>query len=418
MKTALIIEEVPSFREYLKTKLEDNNIEAILAINGLDGITKLRNTIPDLLIIDYNLNRQGCMEILKQKRASAGLAPIPVIVTAQQLDQKKILELVPYNVKKVFSKPIKIDALFTTTQELLGVTFAIDTSPGIVEVHVNEDIIFVEITEGLNRDKLDLLRYKITELMELYQIRVPKVIIMISGFSLKPSDAPNLVKLLNNVLRASQAAQRNIRILTKDDFLKNFIKEQKEYKDIEVVSKLQYALDGLLKELNKVENGEKQAVLMGDKVLSAGESKGESIQLRFDGEVRFSLEEVKESLHGLSIAAVDDDETIRELIKHTFSGFDIDLSFFPDGAEFTESLDNAKYDLILLDIVMPRADGFAVLRELSYRNINVPVIILSAVSQRDTVIRAFQMGIKSYLTKPLKPAEIFKKALEILKVNF
>ena len=418
MKTVVIVDEKASFREYLKTRLEDNNIEATSAINGLDGITKLRNIIPDLVIMDYNLNRPGCMEVLKQKKASAALASIPVIVTAHQLDQKKILELVPYNVKKVFAKPVKIDALFTTIQEILGVSFAVDTTPGIVEVHVNEEIIFVEITEGLNRDKLDLLRFKITELIELYQIRVPKVIVMVSGFALSFADAPNLSKLLNNILNASHAKQRNIRVLTKDPYLKNYINDQKEYENIEVVSNLQYALDGLLKELDTLEDGETQAVLMGDKVLSAGDSKGESVQLRFDKEVRFGIEDVKDSLKGISIATVDDDETIRELVKHTFNGFDIELSFFPDGAQFISSLDVFKYDLILLDIIMPRADGFAVLRELQERSIAVPVIILSTINQRETVIRTFQMGVKSYLTKPLKPMDIFKKTLEILRVNF
>ena len=418
MKSVLLIDEVPPFREYLKSKLEENEIEATSAVNGLDGITKLRNIVPDLVIIDYNLSRQGCMEVLKQKKASPNLAPIPVIITAQQLDQKKILELVPFNVKKVFAKPVKIDSLFSTIQELLGVSFSVDTSPGIVEVHVNDDIIFVEITEGLNRDKLDLLRFKITELVDLYQIKVPKLIVMVSGFSMSSADGPNITKLLTNILKSSQAQQKNIRILTKDDFLKKFIKEQKQFEDMEVVSNLQYALDGLLKELDKVDCKETQAEIIGDKVLSMGETQGESMQLRFDGSSRLSMEDVKESLQGLSIAAVDDDEIIRELVKHTFAGFDVELSTFTDGAEFISSLENSKYDLILLDIVMPRADGFAVLRELNYRDINTPVIILSAINQRETVIRSFQMGVKSYLTKPLKPTDIFKKVLEILKVNF
>jgi DNA-binding response OmpR family regulator len=63
-------------------------------------------------------------------------------------------------------------------------------------------------------------------------------------------------------------------------------------------------------------------------------------------------------------------------------------------------------------------DGFAVLRELKDRNVSMPVIILSAVNQRETVIRAFQMGIKSYLAKPLKPGDLLKKSMEILRVNF
>jgi DNA-binding response OmpR family regulator len=68
--------------------------------------------------------------------------------------------------------------------------------------------------------------------------------------------------------------------------------------------------------------------------------------------------------------------------------------------------------------MMPKVDGFSVLNFHRTRNISVPVIVLSAVTQRDTVIRAFQMGIKSYLTKPLKPDAIFKKAIEILEPNF
>jgi len=418
MKSVLIIDETSMFREYLLTKLEGKGIETVAAINGLDGITKLRNTIPDLVIMDYNLSRQGCMEVLKQKRASPNLAPIPVIVTAQNLNQKKILELVSYNVKKVFTKPVKIDALFSTIQEILGITFSFDTSPGIVEVHVNDDIVFAEITEGFNRDKLDLLYFKIIELIELYQIKVPKLIVMISGFAITAADTPNLTILLRNILKVANAKQQNIRILSKDDFLKAFIKEHKEYANIEVVSNLQYALEGLLKDLEMADDDETAAVLIGDKVLSARDTEGESMLLRFDKEVRFSIEDVKESLQNLHIAAIDDDEVIRNLIKNSFTGFDLELSFFADGAAFISTLDSAQYDLILLDLIMPKADGFAVLRELKDRTIDAPVIILSSINQRETVIRAFQMGVKSYLTKPLKPKDIFKKVLEILRVNF
>ena len=418
VKQILVIDETSLFREYLELKLTENNIQTTTAISSLDGISRLRNTIPDLLIIDYNLSRQGCLEVLKQKKASPGLAPIPVIVTARQPDQKKILELVPYNVKKVFSKPVKIDALLATIQELLGVAIDMDKKPGIVEVHVNDDIIFIEITEGLNRDKLDLLKFKIAEHMALYQIRIPKLIIMISGFTLSSADDTNILRLLNNVLGASKAKQQNVRILTNDQYVRTFIRNHKAYETIEVVSNLQYALDGLLKGLENVESGEHKAVLIGDKVLSAENAEGESVQLRFDGEIKLSLENIKESLRGLHIAAVDDDEIIRELIKHTFSGFNIELNVYSNGAEFISALDTETFDLIMLDLLMPRVDGFAVLRELKDRAVTAPVIILSAVNQQETMIRAFQMGVKSYLVKPLKPTDIFKKAMEILRVNF
>jgi DNA-binding response OmpR family regulator len=422
MKHILVIDESPLFREYLRIKLAQNNTDVSIAVNGLDGISKMRTLSPDLVIMDYHLSRQGYLEVLKQKKANPNTANIPVIITAQRIDQKRILELVPYNVKKVFTKPVKIDALFATLSELLGVTFALDESPGIVEVHVNDNIIFIEIAQGLNRDKLDLLRFKIVELIELYEIRVPKVIVMLSDIKLTFTDAPNIQKLLETVLQASRAKLRYIRVLTKDDFVKQFIEGQAEYAEIEVVSNLQYAMDGLLAELDRtMEYAEKKAEIIGDKVLSADQSaQGESMQLRFEGESKrkITIEEMKESVQNLRIAAVDDDFVIQELIKNTFQKIDAAIKTYSDGSEYLADLGKEEFDLVFLDLIMPNVDGFAVLRELRERGLRPTIIVLSAVTQRDTVVKAFQMGIKSYLVKPLKPDDIFKKSMEILKPNF
>jgi len=416
MKQVVIIDEAPLFREYLRGKLTESGIETTAAINGLDGLSKIRSIIPDLIIMDYDLSRQGCMEVLKQKKTSPNLSPVPVIVMARQFSQEKVIELAAYNVKKVFTKPVKIEALFAAITDLLKVPIEIDKSPGIVEVHINDEIIFVEITEGLNRDKLDLLSFKISELMELYQIKEPKLIIMISGISLSFGDTPKLEKLFENVLKSSMAKHKNIRILTKEEFIGEFIKNRKEYRDIEAADNLQAALDGLayLGNTDRVNN----PVVIGDKVLAGKNVQGESMILRFDGESKTGTEEIKENLKGLRIAVVDDEEVIRELVKKTFGNFEIEIVAYADGAEFISVLGHEQFDLIFLDILMPRVDGFSVLREMKDRNVNMPVIIFSSVSERDTVIRAFQMGVKSYITKPVNPAGIFKKTLEILRVNF
>ncbi|MDR0876982.1 MAG: response regulator [Treponema sp.] len=423
MKQILVIDESPLFREYLRIKLTENDIEVNIAVNALDGISKMRNLLPDLIIMDYHLKGQGYLEVLQAKRASPNTIKIPVIVLAQRIDQKKIIELVPYNVKKVFTKPVKIDALFVTLQELLGVPFSIDESPGIVEVHVNDDIIFIEIAQGLNRDKLDLLRFKIAELIDLYEIKIPKVIVMLSDIKLGFADAPNMQKLLEVVMQASRARRRFIRVLTRDDFVRQYIEGQNEYEEIEVVSNLQYAMDGLLSELDKsMQYAEKKAEIIGDRVLaSAQAAEGESMQLRFDAESRpkkLDMETIRESVQNLKIAAVDDDFVIQELLKNTFLKTGADVKVYSDGGEFLEAVKKETFDLVFLDLIMPNVDGFAVLNALRTQDSRPPVIVLSAVTQRDTVIRTFQMGIKSYLTKPLKPDDIFKKAMEILKPDF
>jgi DNA-binding response OmpR family regulator len=419
MKQILIIDESPLFREYLRLKLVENEIEVSVGINAMDGISKMRNIAPDLIILDYNLSKQGFMEVLKQKKANPNTVNTPVIILAQRIDQKRLIELVPYNVKKIFTKPAKIDALFSTLSELLKVPFSIDESPGIVEVHVNDEIIFIEIAQGLNRDKLDLLRFKITELIELYQIRVPKVIVMLSDIKLSFADGPNVQKLLETVVQSSQAKPRNIRILTRDDFARQFIEGQKGYSGIEVVTNLQYAVDGLLSEIEREDTGDKKAEIIGDKVLSADTSAGEeAMALKFHGEGKLGFESLKESLQNLRIAAIDDDIIIQELIKNTFAASGAVVKTYSDGSEFLADPDAETFDLAFLDLMMPKVDGFEVLKSLQSKSIKYPVIVLSAITQRETVIKAFQMGIKSYLVKPLKPADIFKKSLEILKVNF
>ncbi|MDR2158471.1 MAG: response regulator [Treponema sp.] len=419
----LIIDESPLFREYLRDKLTENEVEVSVAVNALDGISKIRNLTPDLIIMDYHLSRQGYLEVLKQKKNSPNTIRIPVIILARHIDQNRIIELIPYQVKKVFTKPVKIDALFATLQEILSIPFSTDESPGIVEVHVNDDIIFIEIARGLNRDKLDLLRFKIAELVDLYEIRVPKVIIMLSDIKLGFADAPNMQKLLETVMSASKARRKHIRVLTRDDFVRQFIQGQKDYAGIEVVSNLQYAMDGLLQELDGgMTYAEKKAEIIGDRVLSAGDTTGEgTMALQFDADTRpktLDAETVRELIRDLKVAVVDDDFIIQELVKNTFSKAGARVTAFSDGGEYLSAVDREKFDLVFLDLVMPKIDGFAVLETLRGRDLKQPVIVLSAMTGRDTVIRAFRMGAKSYLTKPLKPDDIFRKAMEILKPNF
>jgi DNA-binding response OmpR family regulator len=421
MKQVLIIEEAPLLREYLNLKLSENDIEVDLAKNGLEGSSKIRNGAPDLVILDYNIGGNEYLDVLKQKKMNPNTVNTPVIILARRIDQKKIFELLSYDVKKVYTKPLNPNPLFKTITEVLQVQFRnVDTSPGIIEVHVNDNIIFVEISRGLNRDKLDLLYFKIREVVDLYEIYMPKVIVMVSDTKLTFSDAPNLQKLLETIIQSCRARARYIRILTKDPFAKQFIEKQNDYGDIHVVSSLQETLKDLLGKAD-YNNDFAKAEIIGDRIFSADESSGEeSLQLRFDDSAQFKrpgIETLRESLRGRKITVVDDDFVTQELVKNTFEKFGISVAVFSNGGDYIASLETGGCDLLFLDLLMPKMDGFDVLKILNTRRDSPPVIILSTITQRDTVVRAFKLGIKSYLTKPLKPQDIFKKALEILAPN-
>ncbi|MEI6876981.1 MAG: response regulator, partial [Spirochaetota bacterium] len=146
-KKILIIDESDLFRGYLKERLSEH-FDIEVAINGLDGVSKLRTTMPDLMIIDHNLTRKTCKEVLEEKNRSPNSANIPVILTSQKIDKNRLLELVSFRIKKVFMKPIKMDSLFETLGEVLGVKLAVDQTPCIIEAHVNDNIVFVEIAKG------------------------------------------------------------------------------------------------------------------------------------------------------------------------------------------------------------------------------------------------------------------------------
>jgi DNA-binding response OmpR family regulator len=421
MKQVLIIDESPLFREYLREKLTQNKIEVDIAANVLEGISKMRVMVPDLIILDYHLACQGDMQLLIKKRESPSTAGIPVIITAQRIDQQRIIKLVSFNVKKVFTKPVKIDVFFATLSEMLGVKFVLDDTPGIVDVHVNDNIIFIETAQGFNRDKLDLLRFKIIELVELYDIKIPKVIIMLSNMQLNYADGPNLEKLMDTALQVSGMCNSNVRVLTRDEFVRQVIAGQKRYAGIETVDNLQTAMGSFLSD-GKVRSGdEENPGIPGDKLLQPNlQAPGESVQFRFSSErnPHLTLDEIKEFLGDLKIAVVDDDFIIQEMIKNMFLRINASVSTYSDGGEFLAVAEKEVFSLVFLDLMMPKVDGFSVLRTLQVNRIEQPVVVLSAVSQRGAVIRAFKMGVKSYLIKPLKPDDIFRKSLEILKANF
>jgi DNA-binding response OmpR family regulator len=426
MKEVLIIDQSIFLRDFLRIKLGENDVEATTASSDLEAISKIRNGAYDLVILDYHLGGHGYMEILKQKKANPNTRNIPVFLFAQRIEQKAVIDLLPYNVKKVFSRPVHIDALFASLAEFLKIDFkGMDKHPCTVEAHVNDDIVFLEISQGLNRDKLDLLHFKIAELINLYEIRVPKVIVMLSDMKLGFADTPNIQKLLETIVQSCKGKSRFMRVLTKDHFVKKYIEDQKlEYGEIQVVPSLLAALDGLIAELGRGDE-QRDAEILWNRVLTAKDAAaaGESLGLRYNAAKfhpkKLDLETLKESVQSRKIAVVDKDPAIQELLKNTFQRLGLTVSAFSSGEEFLAALkDSVRFDLVFLDLVLPKIDGFGVLESLGTYSSAPPVIILSAVTQRESVIRAFKMGIKSYLTKPIKPTDIFRKAMEILSPDF
>ena len=246
MKKVLIIDESEMFREYLGKKFSENNFEVEYGINGLDGSLKLRKFLPDLIIMDHMLSRKSCQEILAEKQSNPNTKNTDVILISNKIDKRKIAEYAKYGVKKIFPKPVKMDLLLQGITEITGVSIEVDDTPCIIEAHLNDEIIFLEVAKGLNTEKIELLRYKIDELLKLYQTAVPRFLLMMSGLNIDDKQIYKLRALLETILEKSGEKPEHIRILTNSDVVKEYVMSTPELKKIGLTDNLSQALDDLI----------------------------------------------------------------------------------------------------------------------------------------------------------------------------
>lgn len=419
MKKVLVIDESQLFRDYLKKKLQDYGFEVELAVSGLDGSSKLRSVMPDLLITDYNISRKSAVELLKEKHADPNIRDIPVIMASAKVGRDALMQVAAYNVRKFLTKPIRVDALLKALSETLGVEVAIDTTPCIVEAHVNEDIIFIEVAQGLNREKIDLLRYKIHELIDLYDLKKPKVLVMMTSIEVSTADSIKLNSLFTTILEATGAMRRYIKVLTRSNYVQEFLGSRGDFSGIDVFGNLEDAMDGLLSKkvggpILAQDNDAREGIVSTS---APKKQKGEAINMRFEGEQRqtFELSSLGDSVR---ISIVDDDEVIQELIRSSFADTNVTIEAYNNGRLFMDDPKAEESDLVFLDLMMPEMNGFQVLEALGTKGLRLPIIVLSALSKRETVVQALRMGVSSYIIKPLKPMDVRNKAAEILGMNF
>lgn len=115
------------------------------------------------------------------------------------------------------------------------------------------------------------------------------------------------------------------------------------------------------------------------------------------------------------ILVVDDDPMIRDHLARILSRHDFTAVTAADGVEALELVEREKPDLIVLDVMMPRADGREVLARLRRGGNWTPVILLTGVGQAGTRADALDKGADDYLNKPFEPAELVARIRAVLR---
>ena len=113
------------------------------------------------------------------------------------------------------------------------------------------------------------------------------------------------------------------------------------------------------------------------------------------------------------ILIVDDEDGIREVIKEyaEFSGYEAEEA--ADGMSAIGMIKLNDYDLIIMDIMMPKLDGFSAVKEIQKLK-NIPIIMLSARGEEYDKLFGFELGIDDYVVKPFSPKELMARVNAVL----
>lgn len=106
------------------------------------------------------------------------------------------------------------------------------------------------------------------------------------------------------------------------------------------------------------------------------------------------------------ILVVEDEKNISGLIQDTLklANYEVECSF--DGEEALRKIKENRYDLILLDIMLPKLNGFEIVEQIQ---INIPIIFLSAKNDVGTIVKGLKCGGQDYITKPFEPLELLAR---------
>ena len=118
----------------------------------------------------------------------------------------------------------------------------------------------------------------------------------------------------------------------------------------------------------------------------------------------------------LHILVVDDDDRIRSLLKEYLSENNYIVSTAEDSEEAKKKLDYLKFDIIILDVMMPGQNGYELTKEIR-KKIKIPIILLTARGEVENRIKGLELGADDYIGKPFEPKELLLRIKNITKNN-
>ena len=117
----------------------------------------------------------------------------------------------------------------------------------------------------------------------------------------------------------------------------------------------------------------------------------------------------------MKILIVEDEKKVAKFLKEGLEDENYTVALATDGEAGEKIATEAKFDLIILDILLPKKDGISVLRELRTKGIGTPVLMLTAKSSIEDKVEGLDSGADDYITKPFSFAELLARVRSLLR---
>lgn len=117
----------------------------------------------------------------------------------------------------------------------------------------------------------------------------------------------------------------------------------------------------------------------------------------------------------LNVLIVEDDVNLGNLLKNFLVAKGYDTTLAIDGEAGFDTYRNGQFDFVILDVMMPKKDGFALAKDIRSVDQNIPLLFLTAKSMKEDRLEGFNVGADDYLTKPFAMEELLARMKAILK---
>ena len=117
----------------------------------------------------------------------------------------------------------------------------------------------------------------------------------------------------------------------------------------------------------------------------------------------------------IRILLAEDDQNLGSLLQEYLEAKNYEVTLARDGNQALDIFLSAEFDFCVLDVMMPKKDGFALAKEIRTKNPDIPILFLTAKSMQEDTIKGFEVGADDYMTKPFSMEELLLRIKAILK---